>query len=42
MEAETQFDLNDILCSIYTQTTGEEDGKLEKNKFDCFHKLKRN
>ena len=27
MEAETQFDLDDILCSNYTQTTGEEDGK---------------
>jgi hypothetical protein len=37
MEAETQFDLDDILCSNYTQTTGEEDddGKKQKYIFVC-------
>jgi hypothetical protein len=33
MEAETQFDLDDILCSNYTQTTGEEDDDGKKQKF---------
>lgn len=28
MEAETQFDLDDILCSNYTQTTSADDGKI--------------
>lgn len=37
MEAETQFDLDDILCSNYTQTTGEEDddGKKQKKSTTC-------
>ena len=29
MEAETQFDLDDILCSNYTQTTGDDDDGKE-------------
>ena len=28
MEAETQFDLDDILCSDYTQTTSADDGEI--------------